>query len=86
MPSNDELIKDRGSEYGDFCTQANIAQGLKMFVRNGISWSSMGNSKKEAIDMCLHKISRIVNGNHSNIDSWQDASAYLQLIVKEITK
>jgi len=83
---SEKIIAERSEQYGAWRSQGAIAQSLKQAVRNGESWKSMLPCQRESIDMCLHKISRIVNGNYNNRDSWLDAGAYMQLTVIELDK
>jgi len=41
---------------------------------------------REALEMILHKIARILNGNPNYADSWQDIAGYAQLIVKRLNE
>lgn len=78
-----ETLDNRGSEYGDFRSQALLAQNLKRFVRNHRTsgslipeWELLAPYMRESIEMILHKIARIVNGNPYNLDSWHDIAGY----------
>ncbi len=78
------FLNDRGREYGDFTKQGEIAQALKGVARSGPSWITMEGHQREAIDMILHKISRIVNGNPNNEDSWKDIEGYARITRERI--
>lgn len=78
--SIDITLKERGNNYGPFQDQGSLAQTLKVIVRESKYWSCLEPYKQEAIEMILHKISRIVNGNSDYIDSWHDIGGYAQLI------
>jgi hypothetical protein len=36
--------------------------------------------QREALDMILHKIARIVNGNPNETDHWHDIAGYATLV------
>ena len=94
-----DILKDRGSKYGDFRDQAAISQELKMIV-----WGAIGERSKrstidmhkgehtqdlapyqlEALEMILHKIARILNGDPNYKDSWVDIVGYAQLVVDRL--
>jgi Domain of unknown function (DUF6378) len=77
------VLAQRGSQYGAFETQAMLAQFLKDNVRQhlgGYNWNDMSCMQREAIDMILHKVSRIVNGDPNYKDSWTDIIGYAKLI------
>lgn len=81
MSTDIEAILDaRGAQYGDFTLQAEIAQKMKDIARAGVSWQSMPAYQREAIEMVLHKISRMVNGNPLNLDTVDDIIGYTKLI------
>lgn len=81
-----KLLEQRGQNYGDFSGQANISQSLKHVARNGVQYDSLKPFQKESIEMILHKIARIVNGNPNYIDSWKDIIGYSQLVVDKLNK
>lgn len=81
-----KLLEQRGQNYGDFSGQASISQGLKDVARNGVQYDSLKPFQKESVEMILHKIARIVNGNPNYIDSWRDIIGYTQLVVDELNQ
>lgn len=81
-----KLLEQRGQNYGDFSGQASISQGLKDVARNGVQYDSLKPFQKESVEMILHKIARIVNGNPNYIDSWRDIIGYSQLVVDELNQ
>lgn len=81
-----ELLNKRGENYGKFSGQASISQGLKDAAKNGVQYDSLKPFQKESVEMILHKIARIVNGNPNYIDSWRDIIGYAQLVVDELNQ
>jgi len=75
-----EILKERENSYGDFSQQSSLSQVLKDCIHLHPKWSDMNTSHKESIEMILHKISRIVNGDPNHIDSWEDIAGYATLI------
>lgn len=82
----EQILEDRGSQYGDFTTQAEIAVFLKSYVRRQEKFEDMLPHQQEAMDMILHKISRILNGNPRNVDSWADIAGYAQLVADRLQR
>jgi hypothetical protein len=86
----DQILEERGGNYGDFHTQANLSQTLKAIVNQ--HYSSVHSDKPmpqfmlEAIHMICHKLARIANGNPYYVDSWQDIAGYSQLVVDILEK
>ena len=84
--SVNDMLQDRISVYGDFASQADISQCLKHIVQSEANWKKMNYVQKEAIELILHKIARIMNGNPYYIDSWRDLVGYSQLVVNALAK
>lgn len=80
----EEITEARGTQYGDFATQAVIAQDLKNYVRGLDGWVRLKPHQKESLDMIMHKISRIVNGNPEHKDSWVDIAGYAHIVAVRI--
>jgi len=55
-------------------------QGMKKLAKTGSSWDKMSSYQKEAVEMILHKIGRIVCGDPDYIDSWHDIAGYAKLV------
>jgi hypothetical protein len=79
----DTLLK-RGGEYGKFEDQARLTQSMKYHVKSHPKYRDLADDQKEAIDMILHKIARIVNGNPNNHDSWHDITGYSKLVADRL--
>lgn len=82
MQKIEQILADRGAEYGDFTTQAGIAQELKGIISCGAADLTL--VQAEALDMICHKIARIVNGNPNNRDSWIDIAGYATLAADRV--
>lgn len=79
-----KILKQRGSQYGKFCDQAAISQALKDVARATPGWSKLDADMKECIEMTLHKIARILNGNPKFEDSWRDQAGYSTLVADRL--
>lgn len=90
--STEKILQDRGKNYGSFEGNASIAQELKK-----LWWASDGRGRllseactsaviNEGIEMILHKLARIMNGDPYYADSYQDIAGYAQLIVNHLNK
>ena len=82
------VLEERGKRYGEFKTFAETAQNLKYEFRRGRQLAgksaSMTYCQQEAIDMILHKIARIANGDENYDDNWIDIAGYATLASNEI--
>ena len=87
-----QTLSERGNNYGSFETQANLSRHLKSVVTQHYYQTHTTNGKPEpidndiaeALDMILHKIARIVNGNPRYIDSWRDIVGFSQLVIDRL--
>lgn len=83
MESNsvvEEIIATRDVLYGGFGNVAELDQDLKECIYGWNNWQHMEPYKKLAIEMILHKISRIVVGDSNYLDSWIDIQGYARLV------
>ena len=78
------VLAERGSRYGSLMSNATISQGLKEIIHSSTNWEAMPPDMREALDMIVHKIARIVEGDFNYDDSWIDISGYSTLIVERL--
>lgn len=81
MTSIESTLKSRNKEYGDYFYQSATSQRIKDAMRSG-NWATLTPDKKDALEMIAVKISRIIEGNSSNTDSWHDIAGYATIIEK----
>jgi hypothetical protein len=81
----DTLHEERGAQYGSWETQAEVAQAIKYAFTLGASFESLTPQVREKLDMIANKLSRIVNGNQFNEDSWNDIAGYATLPSRNAT-
>ena len=88
MNNIEDVLKDRGVQYGEFEDNAYISQVLKVSIERHliIHQKVLAPDQKEAIDMICHKIARIINGNPNYVDSWIDISGYATLVADRLVK
>jgi hypothetical protein len=89
MSDIQNTLTERGTRYGKFDGHANITQTLKLTMSSKhisptTNWNSLSSSQREALEMIVHKIGRILNGDPDYDDSWIDIAGYAQLIVNEL--
>jgi DNA-binding Xre family transcriptional regulator len=78
----EDILEERGKNYGEFSNQAEISQELKQVIYLNVG--KLEAFKLEALEMICHKIARIINGDSNYIDSWRDISGYSTLVVKQL--
>lgn len=80
-----KTLESRAKEYGQFISHSSISQDLKEYLRETPNWENLESDQREAFEMIMHKVARIVNGNHNNIDSWHDIAGYAELVAKRLS-
>ena len=75
-------LAERGSRYGKFIDHATATQSLKNVVKYWISQKKepLEPDQEEALDMIMHKVGRILTGDHNYADSWHDIAGYASLV------
>lgn len=79
----DKTLEERQKTHGDFSTHAYISQILKNGLHNG-NWHDLDFDQKESLEMIVHKIARILNGNPNIHDHWHDIVGYAKLVADRL--
>jgi hypothetical protein len=84
--STDVILEERGNRYGKFSGQAEISQRLKGVVREfeAKRGCDLAPDQREALEMVMHKIARIINGDPNYHDSWADIAGYAKLVADRL--
>ena len=82
----DKVLDSRAKDYGKFIEGAEIMQMLKRLVHNYIEQrqTPLAFDQREAIDMIIHKMGRIINGNPDKVDHWTDIAGYAKLVADRL--
>jgi fructose 1,6-bisphosphatase len=83
-------LDERGSNYGPFDGHSMAAQQLKKVVRSHLSSNKRYNDLNavqmatvdEGLDMIMHKVARLINGDPLHDDSWVDIAGYATITNK----
>ena len=87
--ATEALVTERGKTHGSFEDHARCTQRLKFGVQAEIQarllrgQSGLSNQHAEAIDMILHKIGRIIAGDPTFQDHWDDIAGYAVIANKK---
>jgi hypothetical protein len=78
----DETLDTRALSYGKFKDGAALMQGIKRQMANHAQKheKTFADDQWEALEMIVHKIGRIVNGNPDVVDHWVDIAGYAKLV------
>lgn len=82
----DETLDARAVDYGKFIEGAEVMQMLKRVVQNALNNRDkvLAHDQAEAMDMIIHKIGRIINGNPDVVDHWLDIAGYAKLVADRL--
>ena len=82
----DATLDARAVDYGKFIEGAEVMQMLKRVVLNALNNrdKTLAHDQAEALDMIIHKIGRIVNGNPDVVDHWLDIAGYAKLVADRL--
>lgn len=78
--SIEDILKERGSRYGEFRYQAEIAQDIKRAMNQTPGWQNLADFQKESLEMIANKIARALNGDPNHHDTWYDIEGYAKLV------
>jgi hypothetical protein len=85
MNSIDQLLVDRGKTHGKFEDHARITQRFKEIISTELLFRDqrgqpvLTDTQRESIDMVCHKIGRIIAGDASFQDHWDDIAGYAKI-------
>jgi len=82
----DATLDARAVDYGKFIEGAEVMQMLKRVVQAALNNrdKTLAHDQAEAMDMIIHKIGRIVNGNPDVVDHWLDIAGYAKLVADRL--
>jgi hypothetical protein len=85
-PTVDTTLNERAQEYGKFKDGAALMQGMKRLLSDHAARhdKTFADDQWEALEMIVHKIARIVNGNPDKVDHWVDIAGYATLVADRL--
>ena len=82
----DETLDARAQDYGKFKDGAALMQGIKRLLADHALRhnKTFADDQWEALEMIVHKMARIVNGNPDKVDHWVDIAGYATLVADRL--
>jgi hypothetical protein len=82
----DETLDARAQDYGKFKDGPALMQAIKRTLADHARMhnKTFADDQWEALEMIVHKIGRIVNGNPDKVDHWVDIAGYAKLIADRL--
>jgi len=84
-------LKQRNGVYGDFADNAIVAQALRRVIQDAVNdreglLEPLRDDVREALDLIMTKISRILGGDPEYAYNWHDIQGYAKLIEDRILR
>jgi hypothetical protein len=82
----DAVLDSRAKDYGRFKDGAALMQGMKRLMSDHarVHDKTFADDQWEALEMIVHKIARIINGNPDKVDHWVDIAGYATLVAERL--
>jgi phosphoribosylanthranilate isomerase len=82
----DTVLDQRAVDYGAFKDGAALMQGIKRLLADHAQkhGKTFADDQWEALEMIVHKMGRIVNGNPDKVDHWTDIAGYAKLVADRL--
>jgi hypothetical protein len=78
----EKTLQERNATHGDFREGAKISQRLKKVV--SAYETNLTPVQKESLDMIMHKVARLLNGDPTHTDTWHDIIGYATLAIRDV--
>lgn len=82
--SVDDILDQRGKTYGSYKDRTDISHAVRLALNNGSSADKLEPYMEDAITMIAVKLSRIVSGDPTHVDNWDDIAGYATLAADEL--
>ena len=82
----DQTLDERAKDYGRFKDSAALMQSIKRLLADHARRhdKTYADDQWEALEMIVHKMARIVNGNPDKVDHWVDIAGYAKLVADRL--
>lgn len=74
----------RNRSHGEFDNDALASQRLKAVMRDTAKWDALTEVQREALEHIATKIARILSGDPSYADHWNDIQGYARLVEERL--
>ena len=87
VQSTAEVLKERGTRYGNYLEQCQISRVLRDVITQSIRMRNtrLYADQEDALMMMCVKISRIINGDPDYADNWDDIAGYAKLVANRLS-
>jgi len=86
MTMIDQILADREQTHGSFREVAGYSQAIKNLLRSSRNWERLDVTQAQALEVIADKLARILCGDPSFLDHWQDGAGYFELVVRDLAQ
>ena len=84
--NTDQILFDREQTHGAFREVAGYSQAIKTLMRSSRNWQRLDVAQAQALEVVADKVARILCGDPSFPDHWQDGAGYFELVVRDLAQ
>jgi len=84
--NTDQILSDREQTHGAFREVAGYSQAIKTLMRSSRNWEKLDVAQAQTLEVVADKIARILCGDPSFPDHWQDGAGYFELVVRDLAQ
>jgi hypothetical protein len=84
--NTNQILSDREQTHGLFREVANYSQAIKQLMRTSRNWSRLDATQAQALEVVADKVARILCGDPSYLDHWQDGAGYFELAARDLVE
>ena len=78
------LLADRATTHGDFTDVSRVAQDIKSIMTSSKGWPKLRSAQRGSLEVIATKIGRILGGDPTHKDHWDDIAGYAELVAREL--
>ena len=86
MSITDQILSDREQTHGLFREVASYSQAFKNMMRTSRNWQRLDVAQAQALEVVADKVARILCGDPSYQDHWQDGAGYFELVLRDLVQ
>ena len=86
MSITDQILSDREQTHGAFREVAGYSQAIKQLMRTSRNWNRLDVAQAQALEVVADKVARILCGDPSYPDHWQDGAGYFELVLRDLVQ
>lgn len=84
--STEALLTEREKTSGDYVVNAEITEDILRALEQGRNWATLPAPARMSLRMFAFKMHRIVNGDWTLVDHWDDIAGYAKLIPRNMSR